>query len=62
MTNLKYDVRDNTICWETPNSSDFIELRPYEDGPVIIDMIEALAVIELSRGRDIVANWRTLNF
>lgn len=131
MTNLKYDDRDNTICWETPNSNDFIELRPNEDGLVMIDTIEALAalplkadalkipctgddlkqvkgwrlgesditfvkltggysithrptgaqiigglyktraqaldqlpraVIELSRGRDIVANWRTLNF
>lgn len=131
MTNLKYDDRDNTICWETPNSNDFIELRPYEIGPAIINTIEALAalplkadalvipcrgdeikpvkgwrigtsditliklpggysithrptgaqiigglyktraqaldqlpraVIELSRGRDIVVNWRTLNF
>ena len=129
--NLKYDDRLNLICWETPNSNDFIGLRPYEDGPVMIDTIEAFAalplkadalfipctggslkpvkgwrigtsditlvklpggysithrptgvqivgglyktraqaldqlpraVIELSRGRDIVANWRTLNF
>lgn len=131
MKNLKYDARDNTICWETTSSSDFIELRPYEDGPAIINTIDAFAalplkadtivipymggklkqvkgwrlgdsnitlvklsgdysinhrptgarivgglyktraqaldqlpraVIELSRGRDIVANWRTLNF
>lgn len=131
MTDLRYDERDNTICWETASSSDFIELRPNEDGPVMIDTIEAFAalplkadalfipcrgdeiksvkgwrlgesditlvkltggysithrptgvqivgglyktraqaldqlpraVIELSRGRDIVANWRTLNF
>lgn len=131
MKNLKYDDRLNLICWETPNSNDFIELRPNEDGPVMIDTIEAFAalplkadaivipctgdnlkqvkgwrlgdsnitlvklpsgysithrptgvqivgglyktraqaldqlpraVIELSRGRDIVANWRTLNF
>lgn len=131
MKNLKYDARDNTICWETASSSDFIELRPNEDGLVMIDTIEAFAalplkadtlvipctggdvkqvrgwrigtsditliklpggysithrptgvqivgglyktraqaldqlpraVIELSRGRDIVANWRTLNF
>lgn len=131
MKNLKYDDRLNLICWETANSSDFIELRLNEDGPVMINTIEALAalplkadalvipytggelkqvrgwrigtsnitlaklsggysithrptgvqiagglyktraqaldqlpraVIELSRGRDIVANWRTLNF
>ena len=131
MKNLKYNDRLNLICWETPNSSDFIELRPNEDGPVMINTIEAFAalplktdalvipcggdeiksvkgwrngttditlvklpgrysnthrptgvqitgglyktraqaldqlpraVIELSRGRDIVANWRTLNF
>lgn len=131
MKNLKYDNRLNLICWETANSSDFIELRPNEDGPVMINTIEAFAalplktdalvipctggklkqvkgwrlgesditlvklpggysithrptgvqitgglyktraqaldqlpraVIELSRGRDIVANWRTLNF
>lgn len=131
MKNLKYDGRLNLICWETASSSDFIELRPNEDGPVMIDTIEAFAalplkadalvipckgdeikpvkgwrigtsditliklpggysithrptgvqivgglyktraqaldqlpraVIELSRGRDIVANWRTLNF
>lgn len=131
MKNLKYDNRLNLICWETAGSSDFIELRPNEDGPVMINTIEAFAalplktdalvipcrgdeiksvkgwrlgesditlakllggysiihrptgvqitgglyktraqaldqlpraVIELSRGRDIVANWRTLNF
>nr|DAI40816.1 MAG TPA: hypothetical protein [Caudoviricetes sp.]DAJ55847.1 MAG TPA: hypothetical protein [Caudoviricetes sp.] len=130
MKNLKYD-RLNLICWETASSSDFIELRPNEDGPVMIDTIDAFAalplkadtlvipcrgdeiksvkgwrlgesditlvkltggysithrptgvqivgglyktrvqaldqlpraVTELSRGRDIVANWRTLNF
>lgn len=131
MKNLKYDNRLNLICWETAGSPDFIELRPNEDGPVMINTIEAFtalplkadvlvipcmggklkqvkgwrigtsdislvklpggysithrptgvqitgglyktraraldqlprAVIELSRGRDIVANWRTLNF
>lgn len=131
MTNLKYDDRLNLICWETTSSSDFIELRPNEDGPVIIDTIDAFAalpfkadtlkipctggnlkqvkgwrlggsditlvklpggysithrptgvqivgglyktraqaldqlpraVIELSRARNIIANWRTLNF
>lgn len=129
--NLKYDDRLNLICWETPNSNDFIELRPNENGAAILEAIKALAtlpfkadalfipctggslkpvkgwrigtsditlvklpggysithrptgvqivgglyktraqaldqlpraVIELSRGRDIVANWRTLNF
>ena len=131
MKNLKCDDRLNLICWETANSFDFIDLRPNEDGPVMINTIEAFAalplkadalvipcmggklkqakgwrigtsditlvklpggysithrptgvqitgglyktraqaldqlpraVIELSRGRDIVANWRTLNF
>lgn len=131
MKNLKYDDRLNLICWETPNSSDFIELHPNENGCVMINTINAFAalplkadtlvipcnggetksvkgwrlgesditlvkltggysithrptgvqivgglyktraqaldqlpraVIELSRGRDIVANWRTLNF
>lgn len=131
MYDLKYDAQNNTICWKTASSYDFIELRPYEDGPVMIDTIEAFAalplkadalvipcmggklkqakgwrigtsditlvklpggysithrptgaqitgglyktraraldqlpraVIELSRGRDIVANWCTLNF
>lgn len=131
MKKLEYDDCFNQICWETSNSSDFIDLRPNEDGPVMIDTIEAFAalplkadalvipytggkiksvkgwrigtsditlvklpggysithrptgvqitgglyktraqaldqlpraVIELSRGRDIVANWRTLNF
>lgn len=47
MKNLKYDARDNTICWETINSSDFIELRPNEDGPVMIDTIEAFAALPL---------------
>ena len=131
MKNLKYDDRLNLICWETPSSSDFIELQPSENGATILEAIKALAalplkadalvipcrcdeikpvkgwrigtsditliklpggysithrptgvqitgglyktraqaldqlpraVIELSRGRDIVANWRTLNF
>lgn len=131
MKNLKYDDRLNLICWETPNSNDFIELRPNEDGSIIIDTINAFAalpfkadalkipctggnlkqvkgwrigtseitlvklpggysithrptgvqiigglyktraqaldqipraVIELSRARNIIANWRTLNF
>lgn len=131
MYDLKYDAQNNTICWKTASSYDFIELRPNEDGPVMINTIEAFAalplkadalvipwtgselkqvrgwrlgesvitlvklsggysithrptgvqitgglyktraqalnqlpraVIELSRGRDIVANWRTLNF
>lgn len=47
MTNLKYDDRDNTICWETQNSNDFIELHPYEVGPAIINTIEALAALPL---------------
>lgn len=131
MKNLKYDARDNTICWETANSSDFIELRPSENGAAILEAVKALAalpfkadalkipctggnlkqvsgwrigtsditltkllggysithrptgvqiigglyktraqaldqlpraVIELSRARNIIANWRTLNF
>ena len=131
MKNLKYDDRLNLICWETPSSSDFIELQPSENSATILEAIKALAalplkadalvipcrgdeikpvkgwrigtsditliklpggysithrptgvqitgglyktraqaldqlpraVIELSRGRDIVANWRTLNF
>lgn len=131
MMNLKYDARDNTICWDAPNSSDFIELRPSENGAAILEAIKALAtlpfkadalkipctggdvkqvrgwrlggsditlvkltsgysithrptgvqiigglyktraqaldqlpraVIELSRARNIIANWRTLNF
>lgn len=47
MKNLKYDDRLNLICWETANSSDFIELRPNEDGPVIIDTIDTFAVLPL---------------
>lgn len=47
MKNLKYDDRLNLICWETANSSDFIELRPYEDGPAIINTIDAFAVLPL---------------
>lgn len=47
MKNLKCDARDNTICWETASSSDFIELRPNEDGPVRIDTIEAFAALPL---------------
>lgn len=47
MKNLKYDDRLNLICWETVNSSDFIELRPNEDGPVTIDTIEAFAALPL---------------
>ena len=47
MTKLKYDARDNTICWETPNSSDFIELRPSENGAVILEAIKALAALPL---------------
>lgn len=47
MKNLKYDDRLNLICWETACSSDFIELRPNEDGPVMIDTIEALAALPL---------------
>lgn len=131
MKKLKYDDRFNRIYWETANSFNFIELRPNENGLVMLDAINAFAalplkadaltipctggelkqikgwrigtsditlvkltggysithrptgvqitgglyktraqaldqlpraVIELSRGRDIVANWRTLNF
>nr|DAV24636.1 MAG TPA: putative peptide chain release factor domain protein [Caudoviricetes sp.] len=47
MTKLKYDARDNTICWETPNSSDFIELRPSENGAAILEAIKALATLPL---------------
>lgn len=47
MKNLKYDDRLNLICWETASSSDFIELRPNEDGPVIIDTIDAFAALPL---------------
>lgn len=47
MKNLKYDDRLNLICWETTNSSDFIELRPYEDGPAMIDTIDAFAALPL---------------
>lgn len=47
MKNLKYNDYLNLICWETPNSSDFIELRPNEDGPVMIDTIEAFAALPL---------------
>nr|DAF22993.1 MAG TPA: hypothetical protein [Caudoviricetes sp.] len=47
MKNLKYDDRLNLICWETAGSSDFIELRPYEDGPAIIDTIDAFAALPL---------------
>lgn len=47
MKNLKYNDRLNLICWETACSSDFIELRPNEDGPVMIDTIEAFAALPL---------------
>lgn len=47
MKNLKYDDRLNLICWETANSYDFIELRPYENGPVIINTIDAFAALPL---------------
>lgn len=47
MKNLKYDDRLNLICWETASSSDFIELRPNEDGPVMIDTIDAFAALPL---------------
>lgn len=47
MKNLKYDARDNTICWETPNSSDFIELRPSENGAAILEAIKAFATLPL---------------
>nr|DAO52124.1 MAG TPA: hypothetical protein [Caudoviricetes sp.] len=47
MKNLKYNDRLNLICWETASSSDFIELRPYEDGPVIINTIDAFAALPL---------------
>ena len=47
MKDLKYDDRLNLICWETASSSDFIELRPNEDGPVMIDTIEAFAALPL---------------
>ena len=47
MKNLKYDDRLNLICWETASSSDFIKLRPYEDGPVIINTIDAFAALPL---------------
>lgn len=47
MTNLKYDDRLNLICWETTSSSDFIELRPNEDRPIMIDTIEAFAALPL---------------
>ncbi len=47
MKNLKYDDRLNLICWETANSSNFIELRPNEDGSVMIDTIEAFAALPL---------------
>lgn len=47
MKNLKYDDRLNLICWETASSSDFIKLRPYEDGSIVIDTIEAFAALPL---------------
>lgn len=47
MKNLKYDDRLNLICWETACSSDFIELRPYEDGLAIINTIDAFAALPL---------------
>ena len=47
MKNLKYNGRLNLIRWETANSSDFIELRPNEDGPVMIDTIDAFAALPL---------------
>nr|DAH21099.1 MAG TPA: hypothetical protein [Caudoviricetes sp.] len=47
MKNLKYNDHLNLICWETASSSDFIELRPYEDGPVIINTIDAFAALPL---------------
>lgn len=131
MKNLKYNDRLNLICWETPNSSNFIELRPSENGAAILEAVKSFAalpfkadalkipysggnlkqvkgwrlggsditlvkltsgysithrptgvqitgglyktraqaldqlpraVIELSRARNIIANWRTLNF
>lgn len=47
MENLKYDDRLNLICWETASGSNFIELRPNEDGPVMVNTIEALAALPL---------------
>lgn len=47
MKNLRYDSYDSTICWETSNSGDFIELRPNEDSGVILDTIKALAALPL---------------
>lgn len=47
MTNLKYNDYLNLICWETTSSSDFIELRPNEDGPAIINTIDAFAALPL---------------
>lgn len=47
MTDLRYDGRDNSICWETPNSGDFIELQSNENGGVILDSIKALAALPL---------------
>lgn len=47
MKNLKYDDRLNLICWETACSSDFIELRPNENGTTILEAIKALAALPL---------------
>lgn len=47
MYDLKYDAQNNTICWKTASSYDFIELRPYEDGPAIINTIDAFAALTL---------------
>lgn len=47
MYDIKYDARNNTICWKTAGSYDFIELRPYEDGPAIINTIDAFAALPL---------------
>lgn len=47
MYDLKYDAQNNTICWKTASSYDFIELRMNEDGPTIINTIDAFAVLPL---------------
>lgn len=47
MTDLRYDTRDNSICWSTSNSGEFIQLLPNEDGGAMIGTIKAFAALPL---------------
>lgn len=47
MKDLRYDDRDNTICWGTPNSFDFIELRANEQGHTLVSTIKLYAMMQL---------------